>query len=616
VNRVSSFLGMFAIIAIAVVFVVSFGPGGGRNQIQAGPECASEVHGKCIKASHFWATYRLVAGGLDSNQAEALQLKKRLVEGLEERELLLADAKRLGVSISEEELTRELVAGRVRFSLPSTMDQSVVAALRIDPTGTRLIGPQFLDKKTQKFSAEAYKKTVTELTRLSETDYREFQRAELVAARMRSLIMARVRISEGEAQDDFNAEKSTAKVKYLRLRPAFYRDRAIDQSEAVVAAWAEKNGGEIDKALEERKKELGGECRDVSHIMVVLERNARPEAKAAARAKIEAAKKRVEKEDFAAVAREVSEDASTRNDGGRLRCITKSEMAGDLQPLGDALFALKEGGTSEVLESPRGFHLMRLDKIAQGPDAEKALRARTGRELYIASEAKRLVAEGAKEIQAAVKAGKPFEEALATHLAKYPAKATPTKPAGDAPKGDEPKDEKKDEPKKDDPKKDDPKKDDPKKDDPKKDDPKKDEPAPSADDVLLPKIETSLSFAPTEEPFEDAQQGESPAAVAFALQKPGDVADKLIGLRDSGLAIIVLVEKAAPADDVWQKARDQYLAERRSKKQVDSLGMYLKRLRTQSQAEIKPNPEFLPKPVTSGSNAPPAPNPFGAPEPE
>ncbi len=598
---------MFAIIAIAVVFVVSFGPGGGRNQIEAGPECASEVHGKCIKASHFWATYRLVAGGLDSNQADALQLKKRLVEGLEERELLLADAKRLGVSITEEDLTKELAAGRVRFSLPSTMDQSIVAALRIDPTGTRLIGPQFLDKKTQKFSAEAYKKTVTELTRLSETDYREFQRAELVAARMRSLIMARVRISEGEAQDDFNAEKSTAKVKYLRLRPSFYRDRAIDQSDAVVNAWAEKNGGEIDKALEERKKELGGECRDVSHIMMLLERNARPEAKAAARAKMEAAKKRVEKEEFAAVAREVSEDPTTRNDGGRLRCITKSEMAGDLQPLGDALFALKEGGMSEILESPRGFHLMKLDKVAQGADAEKALRARTGRELYIASEAKRLVGEGAKEIQAAVKAGKPFEEALAAHLAKFPAKALPNKPAGEEPKKVDPKDE---------PKKDEPKKDEPKKDEPKKDEPKKDEPATSPDDALLPKIETSLSFAPTEEPFEDAQPGESPAAIAFALQKPGDVADKLVALRDSGLAIIVLVEKAAPADDVWQKARDQYLAERRSKKQVDSLGMYLRRLRTQSQAEIKPNPEFLPKPATSGSGAPPAPNPFGAPEPE
>ncbi|MBL8743657.1 MAG: peptidylprolyl isomerase, partial [Myxococcales bacterium] len=450
-NRLSSLLGGLAVIAIAIVFVVSFGPGGGRNQLQAGPECASEVHGKCIKASHFWATYRLVAGGLDSNQADALQLKRRLIEGLEERELLLADAKRLGVSISDEEVTKELVAGRVRFSLPSTMDPSIIAALRIDPTGTRLIGPQFVDKKTQRFSAEAYKKTVTELTRLSESDYREYQRAELIAARMRSLIMARARISEGEALDDFNAEKTTAKIKFLRLRPGFYRDRAIDQSDKAVDAWAEKNAGDIDKALEERKKELGGECRDVSHIMVLLDKGARPDAKAAARAKIDAAKKRLEKEDFNAVAREVSEDPTTRNDGGHLRCITKSEMAGDLQPLGDALFALKEAGnTTDVLESPRGFHLMKLDKITQGADAEKALRARTARELYLAAEAKRLVGEGAKEIQAAVKAGKPFEEALATHLAKYPAKAPPAPPAGE-PKKDEPK---KDEPKKDEPKKD------------------------------------------------------------------------------------------------------------------------------------------------------------------
>ena len=604
-NRFSSLLGGLAVIAIAIVFVMSFGPGGGQNQLKAGPDCAGEVHGKCLKASHFWATFRIAANRLEAGRADGLQIKKQIVEGLEERELLLVDAKRLGVSISDEDVTKELVAGRVRFSLPSTMGPEIVGLMGIDPMldrqaqlppGVTLLHDRFKDKKTQKFSADTYKKVISDLTRLSETDYRDYQKAELIAARMRTLIMSRVRVSEGEALDDFSAEKTTAKIKHLRLRPAFYRDRAIDTSEAAVTAWADKNAAEIDKAFDQRKKELGGECRDVSHIMVLLPETPDSAAKGAARGKIEAAKKRAQEEDFTTVATQISEDQTSRKDGGRMHCLTQGELQGDLKPIADALFGLKEAGkVSEIIESPRGFHLMRLDKILQGADAEKAMRARTARELYISADAKRLVAEGAKEIQAAVKGGKTLEEALAVHLAKYPSKALPAQ-------GE--------------PKKDEPKKDEPKKDEPKKDEPKKDEPKPVVvADPLEPKVETSLSFAATEEPFEDAQPGDSPAAISFGLTKPGDVADKLIPLRDSGLAIIVLVEKKAPAEETWQKSRDQYVAQRREKKQRDALVGYMKRLRAASQTEIKPNPEFLPKPNASASGAPPM-NPFGAPSPE
>ena len=54
-NKLTSLLSGLAVLAILVVFVFSFQPGGGQNQIKDGPDCAAEVRGVCVKAAHFIA---------------------------------------------------------------------------------------------------------------------------------------------------------------------------------------------------------------------------------------------------------------------------------------------------------------------------------------------------------------------------------------------------------------------------------------------------------------------------------------------------------------------------------------------------------------------------------
>ena len=44
-NRISTIFGGILVIAIAIVFVVNFQPGGGQNQAKAGPECAALCDG-------------------------------------------------------------------------------------------------------------------------------------------------------------------------------------------------------------------------------------------------------------------------------------------------------------------------------------------------------------------------------------------------------------------------------------------------------------------------------------------------------------------------------------------------------------------------------------------
>jgi parvulin-like peptidyl-prolyl isomerase len=64
-------------------------------------------------------------------------------------------------------------------------------------------------------------------------------------------------------------------------------------------------------------------------------------------------------EDFAAVAKEIS-DCGSRAKGGDLGTFGRAAMAPQFE---DAAFALKEGEISSVVETPFGFHVIRANKV-------------------------------------------------------------------------------------------------------------------------------------------------------------------------------------------------------------------------------------------------------------
>ena len=80
-----------------------------------------------------------------------------------------------------------------------------------------------------------------------------------------------------------------------------------------------------------------------------------------ARGKAEAALARLNKgEDFAKLAAELSEDSDSAKKGGELSVITPGKTNSDL--FEKALFALKSGETSGVVETPFGYHIIKVDE--------------------------------------------------------------------------------------------------------------------------------------------------------------------------------------------------------------------------------------------------------------
>ncbi|MEH7381574.1 peptidylprolyl isomerase [Bacillus sp. JJ1533] len=116
-----------------------------------------------------------------------------------------------------------------------------------------------------------------------------------------------------------------------------------------------------EKAAIEEVEVKNGEVIKASHILAKFSANPTEEVteeqKAEAKKKIEEAKAKLDSgEKFEDVAKEFSDDGSAQN-GGDLGWFQKGRMVPEFE---EAAFALKEGETSEIIESQYGYHIIKV----------------------------------------------------------------------------------------------------------------------------------------------------------------------------------------------------------------------------------------------------------------
>ena len=562
-NKLSSVLGAAAVIAIAVVFILQFRPASNAGGADTGPTCAIEVRGGCVAtASQFWASYRLIASNADPSRLKAMGLRRKVADGLLEQWLLNQDAKRLGITVSEDDLSADLVQGRARVSVPATDNASFGHYLGLGGDSIRYL--QVKGPKTKRFEKKVYEKEVRLRTRLSPEDFRAMQKSEMVAARMRDLVRSRVHVSEAEAYEEYARSKSTASLDYVRFDRRFYADMVLDTSQKAIDAWASSHKDEIEKVWEARKGQILPECRSVREIVVKLDAHtASDEDKAKAKARLDRIRERLAKgEDFASVARGQS-DSATATRGGEVGCMLKGKAP---KPIEDAVSALGAGKVSDLVATESALYLLKVDQIARDADAEKLGRAQTVRELYITQEAERLALEAARNVMAAAK-GKSLKDAIELHVAEL-------KKAKAAAEGDK-KDEKKGEKKGD-------------KKDEKKGDKADDDRAPFTLDnhPARPTLESTLPFSAAGDPITGVRSSAEVTKMAFALEKPGDVGPDVIQF-EGGYIAVALKEKSKASQEEWDKDRVDRIAQLRAYKADGALAAYVKRLQTALAADAK-----------------------------
>ena len=161
---------------------------------------------------------------------------------------------------------------------------------------------------------------------------------------------AALRAHYDENTDRYRSEE-TVSVEYIALDPA-----SISVSEEV-----------SDESLRELYTEAGRrfvepEQRLASHILFRVPANADAETEAQALSKAEAAVARARGEgaDFAALAKELSEDPGSRNGGGDLGWLERGFTDAAFE---EALFALAAGSVSDPVKSAEGWHVIQLREV-------------------------------------------------------------------------------------------------------------------------------------------------------------------------------------------------------------------------------------------------------------
>ena len=128
--------------------------------------------------------------------------------------------------------------------------------------------------------------------------------------------------------------------------------RAVSVSEADLKSYYEQNQSRFG-APEERR---------ASHILITAPQDAPAAEREKAKAKAEQLLAEVRKNPagFADLAKKNSQDPGSAEKGGQLDFVARGAM---VKPFEDAMFALKKGDVSDVVESEFGYHIIRLDDI-------------------------------------------------------------------------------------------------------------------------------------------------------------------------------------------------------------------------------------------------------------
>jgi peptidyl-prolyl cis-trans isomerase D len=573
------------IVATILAFVITFRPNATSRTASLTEACAARVRGRCIDPKDFASAYRLLVPSRSGNLSRKMNLKRIALDGLIERELLDDEARRLGIAVTDAEVTDQLYAGFIRVSVPaadpssafsivSEMYQSYgrqglltqdVALAHLNDRDTA-IPVDFRDPKTKIFDMKTYERKVRSLSNRSTTEFREEQARELLAAKMRDVVRDPVRVSQVEAWQEYQRSHNTATVTYIPVKEAWAARWMVDAKTQDGDAWAKEHEGDIERTLSERKAEDLPKAGHLRHILVKLPYGATDEEKALGLAKLSWAVARIRAgESFAEVARASSDDAGSASRGGDVGDKTDGFVA----PFKAAADALRPGeSTPGAVETQFGYHFILRDDPTKEADAEAQTRRDVVHGLYLKAKATESTQAIAQKLGDRMRAAVGTEDAIrevvaafATHgkvplLKVLRAPSSEASDAGAAPTLPE-------------------------------------RSFDASTDADRPQAQTSSEFNGGGDPFPGLSPEGTAGVVRFAFSaKEGEVMPEPVRTSD-GFVVVALKQRKTSTREEFEKDRDAFEDEILRAKRDEALSLYVKRLRDQAKADIKIDASYV-----------------------
>jgi len=407
---------LWVIIALFVLFIFAdfgAGLGGTRDTVS----WAAKVGSSTISRTEFQHSLRMMDNQYrrqfgeqyNTELAKQLQLPLRALDKTITDKILLREAERIGLKVSDAEV-RDAILEEFH-----------------DDQG-RFIGQE---QYTQVLQQNGY--TVA--------TFEEEIREQLLKQKLVAALRADLYISDAEVEKTYREQVERAKIRYIEVPSSRFGDVAVPQSE--VAAFFQQHRQEYrlpeqregayllveaSRLLDQVKvadadlqayydahRDEWKQDEQVSASHILLQVNDK-RTDAQAREQMEAIKKRIDNgEDFGAVARQVSEDPASKASGGDLGWFARGRM---VKEFSDAAFSATPGRLVGPIKSPFGYHLLKVTGrrpagVQPFAEVREQIRGRLAFE-----KARQLAETKAKELAGRLAAEKPKSAAALQALAK------------------------------------------------------------------------------------------------------------------------------------------------------------------------------------------------------
>jgi len=311
------------IVVIAFIGTIFFvwGMDLGRRRSSLEQMSAAVINGQAISysefAQHWEQRYRqIIADSEEELSPQQIQVMRNdLMESLIDNILIKQQFDKLKLTVTPQEVASQI------YSIPAFQQNG-------------------------KFSREKYL-TMLRYNRISPQEFESEQENAIKLAKMNQILRNSVVVTESDVRDYFQVRSRKIKLHLVAFYWKNYLKNITVPSDDITA-YFNSHRQEYDRPEEVR----------ASHILIRVDSNASEEEKLTAKLKLDNIRSDIKKgADFAEMARKYSDDPGSKEKGGDLGFFRRGMM---VKPFEEAAFSLKTNELSDLIETPFGFHLIKV----------------------------------------------------------------------------------------------------------------------------------------------------------------------------------------------------------------------------------------------------------------
>lgn len=303
-------------------------------------------------------------GTLSDELMRALNLREQALQTLIQHYLIIRGAKDLGLMATTDEVRLKIL------EIPAFQTEG-------------------------KFDAKRYEYVLRQM-RMTPDIFEQQMSEDITTHKVQAFIKGRAVVTEGEILADHHLNRDKIKVAYVVLDPASFEDNVTVAESALQSfyrnhedrymeperreiVYAVLNREDLEKEIHPSEDEINRYYEDnlalfqrekqvrAQHILLRV----KPDASHAEVDNIRAQAQKILDEartgkDFAALAKKYSQDEATAKKGGELGFFSSKQMDKDFSA---AAFSLQPGEISELVRTPHGFHIIKLEEITDAKTA-------------------------------------------------------------------------------------------------------------------------------------------------------------------------------------------------------------------------------------------------------